>query len=189
MNFYSPPHKIKFCPNFQSDSNTKEETNPSSNTANKIIIDLQKEDEEDKELLNLITEPTNFRNDDDNNESLELSLQKYKEHKDDNKISSDKPIFNFIHKSNNKLLLPKINIGKMNSVERKISMSDNENESIKMSLPKGINGGNNIRYTIFNQLLNKNTKNKKSNFKTMNVSKENSNRINMRSIEILPSIK
>ena len=77
----------------------------------------------------------------------------------------------------------------MNSVERKISMSDNENESIKMSLPKGINGGNNIRYTIFNQLLNNNTKNKKSNFKTMNVSKENSNRINMRSIEILPSIK
>ena len=149
---------------------------------------MQKEDEEDKELLNLITEPTYFRNDDDNNESLELSLQKYKENKDDNKISNDKPIFNIIHKSNNKLLLPKINIGRMNHVNRKISMSDNENESIKMSIPKEVNEGN-IRYTILNQLLNNNTKNKKSSFKTMNVNKENNNRVNLRSIEILPSIK
>ena len=155
---------------------------------------MQKEDEEDKELLNLITEPTYFNNDDDN-ESLELSLQQYK---DNNKIPDDKPVFNLLPKNNNnnnnnndnKFILPKINNMKMRSIDKKISMSENENESKKLNKSiKGINRLNNIRYTTFNQLLENITKNHKSNFKTVDINNEGNKKINFKSIEILPSIK
>ena len=148
---------------------------------------MKKEDEEDKELLNLITEPTYFKNDDDNNESLELSLQKYK---DNNKISNEEPLFNLLAENNNKLLLPKISSGKMKTIEKKINMNYNENEGIKINkYLKGINRGNNIRYIVFNQLLNNNIKDNKLNFKSTNINNENNKRYNFVSIEKLPYIK
>lgn len=156
-------------------NDSKEETNPSSSNSNKVIIDLSKEEDEDKELMNLLASSNDDNLQEGNDSSFDFSLT------DINEKKEIFPVFRYkdISKNeNNKQDLPK---------------------SKKLILPKIITVGNileneknlqnykdNSRYNTFNKLI-RNTNILK--YKSLQMKTNGNNVFNFEKIKFLPKIK